>query len=176
MTPNVENPLQRIPIRADVFHKAAQMGILSTPGSIIEDRQYELTFNNISAATSNWDEILLHKKVFYTTKFKNKFIQKITFLQEHTNNFHNTNPAFEWNNQSRKTSLDLKQIFDNFTFITTYAPAIVYNRILICGESVEFNCSTDFIASLTTKQLSLFNNIKIRIREILKYVLIILSA
>ncbi|TMW40097.1 hypothetical protein DOY81_014822, partial [Sarcophaga bullata] len=45
----------------------------------------------------------------------------------------------------------------NFTLIATYAPNIVYNNILICGQAIELNCSTDFMASITTDQLYMFS-------------------
>lgn len=32
--------------------------MINTPGSIIEDRQYELLLKNVSIFTGNWDEIL----------------------------------------------------------------------------------------------------------------------
>lgn len=55
---NVENPIQRKPIREDIYTKACQLRIIHTPGSEIEDRQYELLFKNISIGTGNWKEIL----------------------------------------------------------------------------------------------------------------------
>lgn len=137
ITPNLQNPLQRKPLRPDVYGKAASMGILSIPGSIVEDRQYELTLKKLSAASGNWLEILTH-------------------MRNKTQNLH-TNPAVEWNNPERKQSLRLSEIFKNFTLIATYAPNIVYNNILICGQAIELNCSTDFMASITTDQLYMFS-------------------
>ncbi|XP_055848221.1 intermembrane lipid transfer protein VPS13B isoform X2 [Episyrphus balteatus] len=149
ISPNLENPLQRCPVRTDVFQKAAQMGILGTPGSVIEDRQYEMTFGNISAATGNWNEILTHMK-------------------EHADNFRNTNPAFEWNNQSRKNSLELRKIFKNMTFVITYAPCITCNNVLVCGQAIEFNCMNDLVADLSMDQLSLLSCIIIKMENIMK--------
>lgn len=137
ITPNLQNPLQRKPLRPDVYGKAASMGILSIPGSFVEDRQYELTLNKLSAASGNWLSILIH-------------------MQNKTQNIH-TNPAVEWNNPERKQSLRLNEIFKNFTLIATYAPNIVYNNILICGQAVEFNCVTDFNATISTDQLNMFS-------------------
>ncbi|XP_037953413.1 vacuolar protein sorting-associated protein 13B isoform X2 [Teleopsis dalmanni] len=148
VTPNLENPLQRNPIRMDVFSKAAQMGILGTPGSVLEDRQYEMTLGNISIVTGNWNEILTH-------------------MREQTNNAYRTNPAFEWNNQNRKTTLQLSEIFNNFTFIATFAPGMTYNDILVCGQAVEFNCASDFIASLNTYQIFLLSCLIERFKHIL---------
>ncbi|XP_075147258.1 vacuolar protein sorting 13B isoform X1 [Haematobia irritans] len=135
VTPNLQNPLQRKPLRPDVYGKAASMGILTIPGSMVEDRQYELTVRKISAASSNWNEILAH-------------------MRNKDHNFH-TNPAVEWNNPERKQSLRLIEIFKNFTLISIYAPNIVYQNILICGEAFEFNCSSDFVANINTDQLQM---------------------
>ncbi|XP_061387162.1 intermembrane lipid transfer protein VPS13B [Musca vetustissima] len=136
ITPNLQNPLQRKPQRPDVYGKAATMGILSIPGSMVEDRQYELTLRKFSAASGNWHEILTH-------------------MRNKDHNFH-TNPAVEWNNPERKQSLRLAEIFKNFTLIVIYAPNIVYNNILICGEALEFNCSSDLLTNITTDQLKMF--------------------
>ncbi|XP_073817283.1 vacuolar protein sorting 13B isoform X2 [Musca autumnalis] len=136
ITPNLQNPLQRKPQRPDVYGKAASMGILSIPGSMVEDRQYELTLRKLSAASGSWHEILTH-------------------MRNKDHNFH-TNPAVEWNNPERKQCLRLAEIFKNFTLIAIYAPNIVYNNILICGEAVEFNCSSDLLANVNTDQLKMF--------------------
>lgn len=53
----VENPILRKPIREDIYVKAAQLKMLNTPGSAVEDRQYSITFNNVSIVTGNWNEI-----------------------------------------------------------------------------------------------------------------------
>lgn len=58
VTPSVENPIQRKPVREDIYTKAAQLRMINTPGALIEDRQYELLFKNISLVTGNWNEIL----------------------------------------------------------------------------------------------------------------------
>lgn len=58
IAPSVENPIIRKPVREDIYVKAAQLRMINTPGSIIEDRQYELSLKNVSVFTGNWDEIL----------------------------------------------------------------------------------------------------------------------
>lgn len=132
---NPENPLQRSPIRTDLYNKAAQMGMLFTPGSMIEDRQYEVHFKDISATTCNWSHVLNHFKDAADT--------------------HNTNPAFEWNNQGKKAPIELRTIFTGFNFLITYAPCIDYQNVLVCGEILEFNCANDFLCELTVDQIFL---------------------
>lgn len=58
VAPSVENPLIRKLVREDIYVKAAQLRMINTPGSIIEDRQYELLLKDISIFAGNWHEIL----------------------------------------------------------------------------------------------------------------------
>lgn len=54
---SVENPIIRKPIREDIYVKAAQLKMLNTPGSAVEDRQYAITFNKVSIVTGIANEI-----------------------------------------------------------------------------------------------------------------------
>lgn len=110
--------------------------MLGMPGAYIEDRQYEITFNNISAATGNWNEI------------------KINML-EMANSLNRSNPAFEWNNPDRKTSLVFSNFFTDFKFVIIFAPCVEYNNVVICGQAVEYNCASDFVSTCTTGQMNL---------------------
>ncbi|XP_032596259.1 vacuolar protein sorting-associated protein 13B isoform X2 [Drosophila grimshawi] len=138
LSPSVENPLVRHPIRQDIYSKAAELNMLSTPGALVEDRQYELSVRQISLSSGNW---------LQTQKYR---------LEETLTNKH-SNPALEWNSQTRSTALEYMDIFKDFDFITVYAPAIRYDRFLVCGESVEYNCVTDFVATLNTHQIQLMS-------------------
>ncbi|XP_028899829.2 intermembrane lipid transfer protein VPS13B isoform X2 [Zeugodacus cucurbitae] len=134
VTPTLENPLQRTPIRPDVYSKAAQLGFLNTPGSLVEDRQYELVLQNLSVSSGEWAEILGH-------------------MAQQAKTFQHTNPAVEWNSQHREASPHITDIFSRFTFTGIFAPCISYNNVLICGQALEFNCASDFVAKLNTDQL-----------------------
>ncbi|XP_030558700.1 vacuolar protein sorting-associated protein 13B isoform X2 [Drosophila novamexicana] len=147
LTPSVENPLVRQPIRPDVYNKAAELNMLSTPGSLVEDRQYELSVRRISLSSGNW---------LQTQKYRTE----ATLVNKHSN------PALEWNNQTRSTELEHMDIFKDFDFITVFAPAISYDRFLVCGESVEFNCVTDFVATLNTHQIHLISCIINRVQRL----------
>ncbi|XP_064550817.1 intermembrane lipid transfer protein VPS13B isoform X2 [Drosophila montana] len=147
LTPSVENPLVRQPIRPDVYNKAAELNMLSTPGARVEDRQYELSVRKISLSSGNW---------LQTQKYR----LEATLTNKHSN------PALEWNKQTRSTELEHMDIFKDFDFITVYAPAISYDRFLVCGESVEFNCVTDFVATLNTHQIHLISCIINRVQRL----------
>lgn len=58
INPSVENPLTRISVRPDIYTKAAQLRIITVPGSKIEDRQYEFLLKGISVATGNWKQMV----------------------------------------------------------------------------------------------------------------------
>ncbi|XP_059611224.1 intermembrane lipid transfer protein VPS13B [Phlebotomus argentipes] len=136
VAPAVENPLSRMPVRPDIYTKAAQLRILNIPGSKIEDRQYELMLKSITIGTGNWGEVI--------------------GLMEGTSKgsiVYNENPAFVWNNQANKAAVDISAIFKDFNCSLVFAPCIVFNNILVCGQGVEFNSLTDLILHLNTNQV-----------------------
>ncbi|XP_022217026.2 LOW QUALITY PROTEIN: vacuolar protein sorting-associated protein 13B [Drosophila obscura] len=147
LTPSLENPLVRQLVRQDIYQKAAELNMLSTPGALVEDRQYELSVKKVSLSTGNW----LQTQKYHMEK---------SLASEHNN------PAFEWNNQTRPIELDHMDIFRDFDFIMVYAPAIIYDRFFVCGQSVEYNCVTDFVATLTTHQINLITCILVRFQRL----------
>ncbi|XP_058811887.1 intermembrane lipid transfer protein VPS13B [Topomyia yanbarensis] len=149
---NVENPICRIPLRPDVYTKAAQMRILNVPGSKIEDRQYELVLRDISLSTARWSDI-------------------VTYIEEQTSTTaHHDNPAFEWNNLQdvqRSTDFEVNTIFKEFHFSVVYAPCIIYKHVLICGQAMELNCMSDLLMDLDLDQLRLAGQILRKLTNIL---------
>lgn len=83
IAPSVENPIQRKPVREDIYTKAAQLRMINTPGALIEDRQYELLLKNISLVTGNWNEILSFAQPQNVSSRK-----KLDFSQEQLKNYH----------------------------------------------------------------------------------------
>uniref|UniRef100_A0A182Q1H4 Chorein N-terminal domain-containing protein n=1 Tax=Anopheles farauti TaxID=69004 RepID=A0A182Q1H4_9DIPT len=139
---NVENPICRVPLRPDVYTKAAQMRILNVPGSKVEDRQYELLLKEISLSTAVWSEVVqyLHDQQSFTT--------------------HHDNPAFEWNNlqqgaQHRSSHYDIVPVFKEFNFSAIYAPCIIHKNVLICSRAMELNCMSDLVVDVDLAQLRL---------------------
>ncbi|XP_065088861.1 intermembrane lipid transfer protein VPS13B [Ochlerotatus camptorhynchus] len=150
---NVENPICRVPLRPDVYTKAAQMRILNVPGSKIEDRQYEILLKEISLSTACWSDIL-------------------AYIQEQTSSTtHHDNPAFEWNNLQdvqRSSDFEVNTIFKEFNFSVIYAPCIIYKNVLICSQAMELNCMSDLLMDLDLDQLRLAGNISRKISNILQ--------
>ncbi|XP_055618736.1 intermembrane lipid transfer protein VPS13B [Toxorhynchites rutilus septentrionalis] len=150
---NVENPICRVPLRPDVYTKAAQMRILNVPGSKIEDRQYELVLKEISLSTARWSDIQ-------------------AYIEEQTSTTkHHDNPAFEWNNlqeAQRSTDFEVSTIFKEFNFSVIYAPCIIYKNVLICSQAMELNCMSDLLIDLDLDQLHLAGMISRRVNQILQ--------
>uniref|UniRef100_A0A182YLN0 Chorein N-terminal domain-containing protein n=1 Tax=Anopheles stephensi TaxID=30069 RepID=A0A182YLN0_ANOST len=149
---NVENPICRVPLRPDVYTKAAQMRILNVPGSKIEDRQYELLLKEISLSTAVWSDVVryLHDQQTSTT--------------------HHDNPAFEWNNLrqgvQRPSHFDVVTVFKEFNFSAIYAPCIIYKNVLICSRAVELNCMSDLVVDIDLQQLRLAERLLSRGKQI----------
>ncbi|XP_053661509.1 intermembrane lipid transfer protein VPS13B [Anopheles marshallii] len=138
---NVENPICRVPLRPDVYTKAAQMRILNVPGSKIEDRQYELLLKEISLSTAVWSDVV-------------KYLH-----DQQTSTTHHDNPAFEWNNLhqgvQRTSHFDVVTVFKEFNFSAIYAPCIIYKNVLICSRAIELNCMSDLVVDIDLDQVQL---------------------
>ncbi|XP_031633200.1 vacuolar protein sorting-associated protein 13B isoform X2 [Contarinia nasturtii] len=145
IAPSVENPVIRKPVREDIYVKAAQLRMINTPGSIIEDRQYELLLKNVSVFTGNWDEIL-----------------------QFTCPANNENPAFDWNNQTEKPSLNINTIFNDCVLSVIYAPAIVFQNIVVCGQALEINCISDLCLNLTLNDIELLNDLRLKFSNVFR--------
>lgn len=66
ITTGAENPICRTPLRLDIYERAAQANILGTPGSEVEDRQYQINIKGICMYTTTWKnyEISINKVCF----------------------------------------------------------------------------------------------------------------
>ena len=51
LAPQADNPLPRVVIHKDLYHRALKAGITNHPGSDVEDRQYQLDIAGLSLAT-----------------------------------------------------------------------------------------------------------------------------
>lgn len=131
INPTVENPLTRNPVRADIYTKATQLGIVNLPGSRIEDRQYQLQFRKMSLETADWNEM-----VCYLSRLGSGY----------------ENPAVVWNNPIKDRTMEIVEVFKNFHCSFVWAPAIVFNNVLVCGPSVELSCVSDLKLAIRTDQ------------------------
>lgn len=178
IAPSVENPVIRKPVREDIYVKAAQLRMINTPGSIIEDRQYELQLKNVSMFTGNWDQILQFTYPANVNLFAFSlesflacdlfwfffYLKIILFFFS----FQNENPAFDWNNQTEKPSLNINTIFNDCIVSIIYAPAIVFQNIVVCGQALEFNCINDLCLNLTLNDIDLINDLRLKFSNVFK--------
>lgn len=71
----------------------------------------------------------------------------------------NENPAFDWNNQIQKPSLNVNTLFNDFVVSIIFAPAIVFQNIIVCGQALEVNCVNDLAIDVTLNDLIFLNNL-----------------
>ena len=57
ITPQVENLLSRVLVRPQLFHFCKAKGILTIPGSAIEDRQYQVDTSGLGIFSGRWCDI-----------------------------------------------------------------------------------------------------------------------
>lgn len=58
-----------------------------------------------------------------------------------------------------KPSAVVKPIFDRFNMSIVYAPCILLDTILVCGQSIEINCLTDLMLTMQTLDVRLLLHI-----------------
>lgn len=80
----------------------------------------------------------------------------------------NENPAFDWNNQIQKPALNVNTLFNDFVVSFIFAPAIVFQNIIVCGQAVELNCVNDLAIDVTLNDLTFLNNLCHKIQTILR--------
>lgn len=130
---NPENPITRTPIRKDLYVEAEKRGLLSIPGSIVEDRQYQIVINEFSIKTGFWVDL---KQVL-------ECYQASSTLDAD----HQPNAALLWNEGKRpramgNSNLDeisTSPLFNKVSFHSVFAPAIIFEpeNILVCSSWME---------------------------------------
>lgn len=143
--PHADNPICRIILRPDLYELAAQANILNTPGSAVEDRQYQIKINGICALSTTW-------KNYEITISKRKSQSLYTM---------NENPALEWNklgnggidNQSASS-----QLISRFNLCCIIAPPMFFKSdTIICGSAIEVTFLTDIEIIMSLEQIKLLS-------------------
>ncbi|XP_050539664.1 intermembrane lipid transfer protein VPS13B isoform X2 [Daktulosphaira vitifoliae] len=150
---NPENPITRTPIRKDLYIEAEKRGFLSIPGSIMEDRQYQIMINNISLNCGLWIDF---KQVLENDQF-------LSCVDVD----HHLNAALLWNEGIKPKSVGSSNFDDifysklsnNLSFHSIFAPGIFYEpeNTLVCGSWIEINAKTEINLMLSIEQLNLLN-------------------
>ena len=159
IAPQADNPISRILIKPDIYHLSGP--VLDVPGSMVENRQYQIDIKEVGMFTGHWSAILKQSR-----KKPEKRPAELQVRSE--------NPALEWNiaslqqgsgssiQTSKVEPLILMPVIRKFDLQIVAAPAIVLPSTrqvpapeLIAGHSLEINALTDiaFTASLGQLQL-----------------------
>ncbi|XP_076376736.1 vacuolar protein sorting 13B isoform X1 [Megalopta genalis] len=147
ITPHAENPICRTPLRMDIYQLAAQANILSIPGSIVEDRQYQINIKGICAHTTTWKN--------YQMSINKKLSQSYLYTM-------NENPALEWNKLGHGSSLEQQfstlPLVSKFDLCLIIAPPVLFKPdVLVCGSAIEVNCITDIEVTINLDQIQLIS-------------------
>ena len=151
IAPQADNPISRILIKPDIYHLSGP--VLEVPGSMVENRQYQIDIKELGMFTGQWNAIL---------KQSRKNSRRPAELQVRSEN-----PALEWNLQSQDDDkekcaqpLILMPVIRKFDLQIVAAPAIVLPSSspvpqLIAGHSLEINALTDIALTASLGQLQL---------------------
>uniref|UniRef100_A0A0C9QMT7 VPS13B protein n=1 Tax=Fopius arisanus TaxID=64838 RepID=A0A0C9QMT7_9HYME len=146
INPHAENPICRVILRPDIYELAAQGNILSTPGSAVEDRQYEIKINEILGYSTSW----IHRQVNLTKRNAQASLYTM-----------NENPALEWNNMTdtgENIEAQCLSLTSNFDVCCIVAPPIIYkSETIVCGKAVEITCLSDIDIAVNLEQIKLMN-------------------
>ncbi|XP_015121632.1 vacuolar protein sorting-associated protein 13B [Diachasma alloeum] len=144
VNPHAENPICRVIHRPDIYELAAQANILSTPGSAVEDRQYEIKINDILTYSTSW----IHRQVNLTKRNAQASLYTM-----------NENPALEWNNMidtGDHGEVQCLSLTSGFDVCSIVAPPIIYKSdTIVCGTAVEITCLTDIDVAVNLEQIKL---------------------
>ncbi|XP_055871203.1 intermembrane lipid transfer protein VPS13B-like isoform X3 [Biomphalaria glabrata] len=160
--PHAENPLPRTAQQKDVFMYAVQAGWTHQPGSVIEDRQYQMDVRGISFSSGVWQELIYEMRQAALRKPSTNSMVQI--------------PALDWNTflmdspSHERKEIQLLPFSTPFDFSLVVAPPISYipqgdesdlnkKAWLICGLSTELNLTSDLDLYISTSQVKLISDI-----------------
>ncbi|XP_039314180.1 vacuolar protein sorting-associated protein 13B [Solenopsis invicta] len=149
ITPDAENPICRIPLRTDIYQLAARANILNVPGSVVEDRQYQISIKGVCAYTTTWKN--------YQLSINKRMSQSYLYTM-------NENPALEWNKLGNGSSLDpyfsTSPVLTKFDLCLIIAPAVTFKGgTIVCGSAIEVNCITDIELTINLDQIKLISTL-----------------
>nr|CAB3267622.1 vacuolar protein sorting-associated protein 13B-like [Phallusia mammillata] len=145
VNPHPPNPLTRLVLAPAIYKKAGTSGLLQSVGSALEDKQLELSLDDISVGTTNWSEVSTYLK------------QPMPY----------ENPALQWN-MAGKVGPQIDPLFhpilQEFDFQITVAPSIWYRNkqqkwIIMCAPSFEASFASDVVLHVTKMQLDAVTNL-----------------
>ena len=139
INPHPQNPLTRLIVSQSIYKRAKSAGLLSFPGSSLEDKQFEISFVDFSLGTTKSKSIIDHLNKPITPS---------------------ENPALQWNmiGKMHLSEPVFHPIMEQFDLKVTLAPSIYHHfasqKRLVCGPSLELNVTTNLVLHVTTMQCS----------------------
>lgn len=60
----------------------------------------------------------------------------------------------------------MNTIFKDFVVSFVYAPAIIFQNIIVCGQAFELNCISDLSINLTVNDIALLNHLRLSYADV----------
>ncbi|KAK3772280.1 hypothetical protein RRG08_039097 [Elysia crispata] len=156
--PHADNPLPRVAQERDLFQRAIQSGMTQQPGSVVEDRQYQLNVRGIALSTGIWEHLVLEAEE--AERRKSPMGSQVQI------------PALDWNTflmdspGPEKKEVKLIPVASPFDVCVVVAPPITYVKqnlsegecsapIPVCGLTSEMNVTSDLDLYLSSNQVKL---------------------
>lgn len=149
---NPDNPIARTPLRKDLYVEAEKRGLLTIPGSIVEDRQYQIVINGFSIKTGFWFDL---KQVL-------EYYQATSTLDTD----HQPNAALLWNEGKRPRAIGFSNLdeintsplFNEVLFHSVFAPAIIFEpeNALVCSSWIEVSICHQVFFSNKNEMFNIF--------------------
>ncbi|GFO46200.1 vacuolar protein sorting-associated protein 13b [Plakobranchus ocellatus] len=156
--PHADNPLQRTALEKDLYQRAVQAGMNQQPGSVLEDRQYQLNMRGIAFSTGIWEHLVLQAEE--AERQKSPMASQVQI------------PALDWNTilmdsaGHERKEVKLIPLASSFDVCVVVAPPITYISqaipaapILVCGLTSEMNVTSDLDLYLSANQVKLLAEI-----------------
>ncbi|KAI8506006.1 Vacuolar protein sorting-associated protein 13B [Branchiostoma belcheri] len=161
LTPQADNPLPRLVVRKDMYRRAVHAGKMQTPGSEVEDRQYQLDVNGLGLCSALWEEVARSMEQGRQVETEEELLIS-------------QNPAVEWNRADKQPHhqepVHLTPIVMDYDMRVVVAPAVIVNRhsaqdsharqpVIVCGHSLEVNVTSDLDFYVSTEQVQLLHHL-----------------
>ncbi|CAH1247692.1 VPS13B [Branchiostoma lanceolatum] len=161
LTPQADNPLPRLVVRKDVYRRAVHAGKMQTPGSEVEDRQYQLDVNGLGLCSALWEEVA-------------RSMEQGRQVESEEDLLISQNPAVEWNRADKQPHhqepVHLTPIVMDYDMRVVVAPAVIVNRhsaqdshtrqpVIVCGHSLEVNVTSDLDFYISVEQVQLMHHL-----------------
>ncbi|XP_035658997.1 vacuolar protein sorting-associated protein 13B-like isoform X1 [Branchiostoma floridae] len=161
LTPQADNPLPRLVVRKDMYRRAVHAGKMQTPGSEVEDRQYQLDVNGLGLCSGLWEEVV-------------RSMEQGRQVESEEELLISQNPAVEWNRADKQPHhqepVHLTPIVMDYDMRVVVAPAVIVYRhpaqdsharqpVIVCGHSLEVNVTSDLDFYISTEQVQLMHHL-----------------